>query len=84
MGEAVPVAAIGAQPTGEQVAVYQRIGTPPSFVGGENAIVNWLSPGVIAPMIGAPGTVAPGGSGGGGGGAGTETVKPCCTAMAAL
>jgi len=36
------------------------IGAPPSFAGAPNAMLAWLSPGVAAPIVGAPGAVATG------------------------
>jgi hypothetical protein len=54
-GDTAPVALSA---PGLHVAVYDVTAAPPSFDGGENAIVACAFPGVAVPMRGAPGTVA--------------------------
>ena len=52
-GEAAPVAL-----DAPQVARYDVMGEPPFDAGGVKAIVTCPLPGVVEPIVGAPGTVA--------------------------
>ncbi|HET7549055.1 MAG TPA: hypothetical protein VFJ86_14890 [Usitatibacter sp.] len=45
-------------PEGEEVAVYEVIGAPPSLAGAVKVTVAWALPAVAVPIVGAPGTVA--------------------------
>jgi hypothetical protein len=55
IGLAAPVAV---SPPGEDVTVYDVIGSPPSEDGAVNETVAWASPAVAVAAVGALGTVA--------------------------